>query len=93
MTAKGKQTCMLWRRSIFQGVKRQRLSSDGCEGMNLNHKLIKVMEKNTLILNAQLDTQNMNSQLEREQQKGQSDQLVSALSKISDALTRIADKL
>lgn len=61
--------------------------------MNLNHKLIKVMEKNTLILNAQLDTQNMNSQLEREQQKGQSDQLVSALSKISDALTRIADKL
>lgn len=51
------------------------------------------MEKNTLILNAQLDTQNMNSQLEREQQKGQSDQLVSALSKISDALTRIADKL
>lgn len=93
MTAKGKQTCMLWRRSTFQGVKRQRLSSDGCEGMNLNHKLIKVMEKNTLILNAQLDTQNMNSQLEREQQKGQSDQLVSALSKISDALTRIADKL
>lgn len=81
------------RRSIFQGVKRQRLSSDGYEGMNPNDQLIKVMKKNTFILNEQLDTQNINSQLEREQRKGQSDKLVSALSKISDALARIADKL
>lgn len=91
---KATQTGMLYRRAILQGgEKRRRLSFDGFQDMNLNEQLIKVMERNTHVLNAQLDTQNMNSRLEREQHKDQSDKLISALSKISDALARIADKL
>lgn len=79
---------------MFQeGVKRRRLSLDGCQDINLNHHLIKIIERNTNLLNAQLEAQRMNSQLEREQQKAYSDVLSSALSKISDALSRIADKL
>lgn len=45
------------------------------------------------MLNAQLEAQNMTCQLDRDQQKDHNENLVSALNKITDALTKIADKL
>ncbi|KAL3529066.1 hypothetical protein ACH5RR_008388 [Cinchona calisaya] len=63
-----------WRRTAFQeGVERRRLPLDGCEDINLSHHLIKVLERNTNVLNAQLEAQIMDSQLEREQQKDRQD--------------------
>lgn len=93
--AKGKQPGLhFWRRTMLQeGVKRRRLSLDGCEDINLRHHLIKVLERNTHVLHAQLESRRINSQLERKQQKAKTDVLISALSKISDALSRVADKL
>ena len=73
-------------------MKRRRLSLDKCEDFNLSQHLIKVLERNNRVLNAQLETQRMNSQLDREQQKAHTDILSSALSKICDAFSRIADK-
>lgn len=93
--AKGKQPRPhFWARRLSQeDVKRRRLSLDKCEDFNLSHHLIKVLERNNRVLNAQLETQSMNSQLDREQQKAHTDILSSALSKICDAFSRIADKL
>lgn len=54
---------------MFQRQKKD-IFIDGCQDINLKETLIKVMERNTHVLNAKLDTQNMNSQLEREQHKG-----------------------
>lgn len=93
--SKGKQPgSHFWTRRVFQeGVKRRRLSLDKCEDFNLGHHLIKVLERNNRVLNAQLEAQRMNSQLDREQQKAHTDILSSALSKICNAFSRIADKL
>jgi hypothetical protein len=41
----------------------------------------------------QLEVQNINSQLDREQRKDQASSLHSVLGKMADALYRIADKL
>ncbi|KAK2974183.1 hypothetical protein RJ640_021474 [Escallonia rubra] len=75
-----------------ESCKRRRVSTDGSRD-NLEGQLIKVLEKNTSMLNSQLEAQQMNCQLERDQQKDHNDSLVAALNKITDALTRIADKL
>ncbi|PSS07620.1 Trihelix transcription factor [Actinidia chinensis var. chinensis] len=94
-TRKGKQLGLnSWRGSMSQeGWKKKRLSLDGCGDTNLEEQLVKVLEKNSSLLNAQLEAQNMNYQLDREQRKDQNDSLVAALSKIRDALGRIVDKL
>ncbi|KAL3529074.1 hypothetical protein ACH5RR_008396 [Cinchona calisaya] len=92
--AKGKQPgSHFGRRNVFQDGAKRRLLLDGCDDINLSHYLIKVLERNTNILNAQLEAQRMNFELEREQQKDCSNTLSSTLDKISDALTKIADKL
>ncbi|GFP89429.1 hypothetical protein PHJA_001086500 [Phtheirospermum japonicum] len=51
------------------------------------------LERNTNLLNAQLEEQKMNCRLDREQKKEQYDSLMAALSKITDALEKIANKL
>lgn len=60
---------------------------------SLESKLIEVLEKNSRTLSAQLEAQNCNCQLDRDQRKDQTDGLVAVMSKIADALGRIADKL
>lgn len=60
---------------------------------SLHQKLIGVLERNGRMLGAQLEAQNNNCQLDREQRKDQADSLVAALNKFADALWRIADKL
>ncbi|KAK6153868.1 hypothetical protein DH2020_013507 [Rehmannia glutinosa] len=82
------------RGSEFQeGVKRRRQSSSDCENTDVDDLLIKVLERNTNLLNAQLEEQKSNRQLDREQQKDQHNSLMAALSKITDALEKIANKL
>ncbi|KAF5932828.1 hypothetical protein HYC85_028999 [Camellia sinensis] len=89
VTKQKQQGLNFWRGSLSQeGWKRRRLALDGCE-----ERFIKVLEKNSNMLNAQLEAQNINYQLDREQRKEQNDSLVGALSKITDALGMIANKL
>ncbi|KAL8243536.1 hypothetical protein R6Q59_009794 [Mikania micrantha] len=79
-----------WKESISQeGCKRRRVSTDD----DFNDRLLDVLEKNANILNAQIDAENMNCQLDRDQRKDCNEGLVCALNRISDALTKIADKL
>lgn len=63
------------------------------ETIRLQDQLIEVLERNGRMLSAQLEAQNTNFQLDREQRKDQADCLVAVLSKLADALGRIADKL
>ncbi|KAJ0103206.1 hypothetical protein Patl1_05412 [Pistacia atlantica] len=77
-----------------EGRKRKRLSADGDEEMsNLQLQLIDVLQKNGKMLTAQLEAQNSNFELDREQRKDNADNLVAVLNKLADALGRIADKL
>ncbi|KAI4336393.1 hypothetical protein L6164_014926 [Bauhinia variegata] len=77
-----------------EGSKRKRSSPENCEDTtHFSNRFIKVVRRNSDILNAHREAQNMNYQLSREQQKEQSDSLVAALGKLTDALTKIADKL
>nr|KYP75542.1 hypothetical protein KK1_008281 [Cajanus cajan] len=79
--------------STSQGErKRKRLATDG-EEETLQYQLIDVLERNGKMLSAQLEAQNINFQLDREQRKDHSSNLVSVLDKLADALGRIADKL
>ena len=72
--------------------KRKRLASDGGEE-SLQIHLIDVLERNGKMLSAQLEAQNINFQLDREQRKVHGSNLVAVLDKLADALGRIADKL
>ncbi|XP_057970281.1 trihelix transcription factor ASR3-like [Malania oleifera] len=83
-----------WRGSTsHDGRKRRRLSSDGSGDTNIGEQLIKVLERNGNLLNAQLEAQNINFQLDRDQRKDQANNLVVAISKLTDALVKIANKL
>ncbi|KAL2323793.1 hypothetical protein Fmac_022851 [Flemingia macrophylla] len=72
--------------------KRKRLATDG-EEETLRYQLIDVLERNGKMLSAQLEAQNINFQLDREQRKDHGSNLVAVLDKLADALGRIADKL
>ncbi|XP_043687034.1 trihelix transcription factor ASR3-like isoform X2 [Telopea speciosissima] len=76
-----------------EGRKRRRLSTDVGSEATLPDQLIEVLERNSKMLTAQLEAQNINCQLDRNQRKDHADSLVSVLSKLADALGRIADKL
>ncbi|KAL2342825.1 hypothetical protein Fmac_004110 [Flemingia macrophylla] len=83
------------REPMFQeGYKRKRVSSDSSEdSTDFNNNIAKLLRRNSDILKAHLGAQNINHQLARDQQKQQTDILVAALGKLTDALTKIADKL
>ncbi|KDP23266.1 hypothetical protein JCGZ_23099 [Jatropha curcas] len=74
--------------------KRKRFTADvDEETANLHNHLVGVLEKNSKMLTAQLEAQNNNFQLDREQRKDHADSLVAVLNKLADALGKIADKL
>ncbi|XP_058102920.1 trihelix transcription factor ASR3-like isoform X2 [Magnolia sinica] len=76
-----------------EGRKRRRVSP-ACDGVpNLQDQLIEVLERNSKMLTTQLEAQNINCQLDRDQRKDHADGLIGVLSKLADALGRIADKL
>ncbi|KAF7839425.1 trihelix transcription factor ASR3 [Senna tora] len=72
--------------------KRKRLATEG-EDEILQNQLIQVLERNGKMLSAQLEAQNINNQLDREQRKDHTSNIVAVLDKLADALGRIADKL
>ncbi|CAL9119818.1 unnamed protein product [Musa textilis] len=76
-----------------EGQKRRRTSPEGTEDSDLQNRLIKVLEMNSRMLTAQLEAQNINCQLDRDQRKDQTNSLLAVLGKLADALGRIADKL
>ncbi|XP_008791026.1 trihelix transcription factor ASR3 [Phoenix dactylifera] len=76
-----------------EGQKRRRTSQDRAGDINLQSQLIEVLERNSRMLTAQLEAQNVNCQLDRDQRKDQTNSLLSVLGKLADALGRIADKL
>lgn len=63
------------------------------EGAGDTKRLIEVLERNSKMLMAQLEAQNINCQLDRDQRKDQANSLLGVLNKLADALGRIADKL
>ncbi|KAK9108607.1 hypothetical protein Syun_024618 [Stephania yunnanensis] len=79
--------------TAHEGQKRRRLSSDEIQYSSLQEKLIKVLDRNSRMLMAQLEAQNINCELDRDQRKDQANSLVAVLSKLADAVGRIADKL
>lgn len=74
------------------GKKRKRPSSDPLN-IGVDNIVIKALERNNELLSAQLEDHKSNSQLAREQHKEQHERLVEALTKITSALEKIADKL
>jgi len=78
------------------GEKRQR-SDDNASGRaamtNLQGQLVEILDRSSQMVAAQLEAQNINSRLDREQRKDQVGSLLSVLGKVADALYRIADKL
>ncbi|KAK7273178.1 hypothetical protein RIF29_14226 [Crotalaria pallida] len=75
-----------------EGRKRKRFATDG-EEETLQSQLIDVLERNSKMLQDQLEAQNINFQLDRQQQKDTASNIVAVLDKLADALGRIADKL
>uniref|UniRef100_A0A803LCE4 Myb/SANT-like DNA-binding domain-containing protein n=1 Tax=Chenopodium quinoa TaxID=63459 RepID=A0A803LCE4_CHEQI len=73
--------------------KRLRLSTDECTTNCSEAQILKVLEENNRLLNAQLESHNKNCQLEREQRKQNNNELMSTLSKLTDVLSKIAEKL
>ncbi|KAK1281468.1 hypothetical protein QJS10_CPB22g00480 [Acorus calamus] len=77
-----------------QPQKRRRMSPDeAIDDSFLQNRLINVLEQNSQMMTAQLEAQNINCRLDREQRKEQADGLLGVLNKLADALSRIADKL
>ncbi|XP_062223231.1 trihelix transcription factor ASR3-like [Phragmites australis] len=76
------------------GQKRPRTEEDAGEDTTyLQSKLIEILDRNSRMVAAQLEAQNLNCQLDREQRNDQANSLVSVLGRLADALGRIADKL
>nr|GEV80433.1 trihelix transcription factor ASR3 [Tanacetum cinerariifolium] len=77
-----------------QGKKRKRPATDDAAGeTSLQNQLIEVMERNGKLLSTQLEIQNTNSQLDREQRRDHANSLFEVLNKLADAMVKIADKL
>ncbi|GLJ44679.1 hypothetical protein SUGI_0939360 [Cryptomeria japonica] len=79
--------------SCASGQKRKRSSSEGESDSDLRDQLLSVLERNSRVLTAHVEAQNMNCQLDRNQRKDHADSLIGVLGKLADALGRIADKL
>ncbi|RCV33378.1 hypothetical protein SETIT_7G079900v2 [Setaria italica] len=96
-TSKRKQLEQITEDSPAQcGQKRQR-SDDNASGRatttDLQGRLVEILDRSSQMVAAQLEAQNINSRLDREQRKDQVSSLLGVLGKVADALFRIADKL
>ncbi|KAG8081784.1 hypothetical protein GUJ93_ZPchr0014g46624 [Zizania palustris] len=75
------------------GHKRQRSDDTSGEAPDVQSQLIEILDRSSRMVAAQLEAQNINCQLDREQRKDQVNSLLGVLGKVADALYRIADKL
>ncbi|KAI5078517.1 hypothetical protein GOP47_0006188 [Adiantum capillus-veneris] len=75
--------------------KKRKHPSNGSEEEHdeLKSHLFALLENNSRILAAHVQSQNLNSQLDRDQRKEHADSLVAVLGKLAEALGRIADRL
>ncbi|KAK3144906.1 hypothetical protein QOZ80_4AG0319530 [Eleusine coracana subsp. coracana] len=75
--------------------KRQRSGEDASGRVTTDPQgqLIHILDRSGRMLAAQLEAQNINSRLDREQRKDQASSLLGVIGKMADALYRIADKL
>nr|CAB3484377.1 unnamed protein product [Digitaria exilis] len=96
-TSKRKQPEQIVEDSPAQcGQKRPRSDDDAsarAAATNLQGQLVEILDRSSQMVAAQLEAQNINSRLDREQRKDQVSSLLGVLSKVADALYRIADKL
>ncbi|WMV25014.1 hypothetical protein MTR67_018399 [Solanum verrucosum] len=78
-----------------EGRKRKKSESDADdeEARSVQHHLVRALERNGKLVSSQLEAQNMQFEQDREQRKDHVDNLVAVLTKLADALGRIADKL
>ncbi|KAG2285665.1 hypothetical protein Bca52824_045269 [Brassica carinata] len=72
---------------------RKRKRTSASEDEEKKKKPQRILERNGQLLAAQLEVQNTNLKLDREQRKDHGDNLVAVLSKLADAVAKIADKL
>ncbi|MED6106049.1 hypothetical protein PIB30_001442 [Stylosanthes scabra] len=79
--------------STPQGERKRKRFATDLEEETLQSQLIDVLERNGRMLRDQLEAQNVNFQLDRQQQKDTASNIVAVLDKLADALGRIADKL
>ncbi|KAL6843459.1 hypothetical protein ACP4OV_026781 [Aristida adscensionis] len=98
--SKGKQTEKNPEDSPVQGGQKRQRSSDATDATgtrrgttDLHGQLIEILDQSGRMVAEQLEAQNINSQLDREQRKDQVSGLLGVLGKVADALYRIADKL
>lgn len=73
--------------------KLRQTSPERVEDNDLQTRLIEILDRNSKILIAQLEVQNLNCQLDRDERKDQTNGLLIVLGKLVDALSKIADKL
>ncbi|XP_040378968.1 trihelix transcription factor ASR3 [Oryza brachyantha] len=93
-TSRAKQPEQIVEDLPAQGAhKRQRSDDASGEAPDLQGQLIEILDQSSRMVAAQLEAQNMNCQLDREQRKDQVSSLLGVLSKVADALYRIADKM
>jgi hypothetical protein len=76
-----------------EGHKRRRTAEDERDETDHHTQLLQVLERNSRMVAAQLEAQNINLQLDRVQRKEQTDSLLGVLNKLADSLSKIADKL
>lgn len=60
---------------------------------DMGDRLVKVLERNSSLLSRHLELQNLNYQCDRDERHQHNDSLVSAISKLTDAMVQIANKL
>ncbi|GLU20809.1 hypothetical protein SLE2022_369910 [Rubroshorea leprosula] len=75
-----------------EGLKHGWSSLDGCVDAKLD-QLIKVLERNGRLINEQIQAQNTNCQLDRDQGKEHTESLIAAINKLTEAVVKIANKL
>jgi hypothetical protein len=96
-TSKRKQPEQITEDSPVQcGQKKQRSDEDAsgrATTTDLQGRLVEILDRSSQMVAAQLEAQNNNSRLDREQRKDQVSSLLGVLGKVADALFRIADKL
>ncbi|KAH0737552.1 hypothetical protein KY290_036257 [Solanum tuberosum] len=78
-----------------QGRKRKRNNSNTHDekARNVQHHLVKALERNGKMVSSQLEGQNIHSEQDTVQRKDHVDNLIVVLNKFAGALGRIADKL
>eukprot|EP00250_Pteridium_aquilinum_P016200 c22999_g1_i1 orf=574-1113(-) len=73
--------------------KRQAVDASNEEMGDFKTHIFSMLQTSSAVLTAHVDSQNVNSRLDREQRKEQMDSLVGVLHKLADALGKIAERL